>query len=87
VVVPIDVDEQGEILDGHHRYRAWVDLQKNEPPPTIVREGLSEQARFRMQKQHSAPPPDARASTRAYRRAIEGFAGIGRQPNRRGAWR
>jgi ParB-like chromosome segregation protein Spo0J len=43
VVVPIDIDETGEILDGHHRYRAWADLKKNEPPPTIVREGLSEQ--------------------------------------------
>jgi ParB/Sulfiredoxin domain len=42
VVVPIDVDETGEILDGHHRYRAWAELKKNEPPPTIVREGLSE---------------------------------------------
>ena len=43
VVVPIDVDETGEILDGHHRYRAWVELKRNEPPPTIVRAGLSEQ--------------------------------------------
>jgi ParB-like chromosome segregation protein Spo0J len=43
VVVPIDVDETGEILDGHHRYRAWAELKKNEPPPIIVREGLSEQ--------------------------------------------
>src|SRR5262249_60791522 len=42
VVVPIDVDESGEILDGHHRYRAWAELHKNEPPPTIVRDGLSE---------------------------------------------
>ena len=43
VVVPIDVDEDGEILDGHNRYRAWRQLNKNEPPPTIVRAGLSEQ--------------------------------------------
>jgi ParB-like chromosome segregation protein Spo0J len=42
VLVPIDVDEHGNILDGHHRYRAWAELQKNEPPPTIVRAGLSE---------------------------------------------
>ena len=42
-MVPIDVDEQGQILDGHHRHRAWVELHKNEPPPIIVREGLSEQ--------------------------------------------
>jgi len=43
VVVPIDIDETGEILDGHHRHRAWTELKKNEPPPTILREGLSEQ--------------------------------------------
>jgi len=42
VVTPIDVDETGAILDGHHRYRAWSELQKNEPPPVIVRAGLSE---------------------------------------------
>jgi ParB-like chromosome segregation protein Spo0J len=43
VVVPIDIDEDGEIIDGHHRYRAWLALKKNEPPPTIIREGFSEQ--------------------------------------------
>jgi len=42
VVTPIDVDETGAILDGHNRYRAWCELQRNEPPPTIVRAGLSE---------------------------------------------
>ena len=31
VVVPIDIDETGEIIDGHHRYRAWAELHKNEP--------------------------------------------------------
>jgi ParB-like chromosome segregation protein Spo0J len=43
VVVPIDIDETGEILDGHTRYRAWIELKKNEPPPVIVRNGLDEQ--------------------------------------------
>src|SRR5262245_4213466 len=43
VQVPIDIDDNGEILDGHHRYRAWTELRRNDPPPTIVREGLSEQ--------------------------------------------
>jgi len=42
VVTPIDIDEHGNILDGHNRYAAWLELQKNEPPPTIVRSGLSE---------------------------------------------
>jgi ParB-like chromosome segregation protein Spo0J len=43
VVVPIDIDEDGEILDGHTRYQAWLELRKNDPPPAIVRAGLSEQ--------------------------------------------
>jgi hypothetical protein len=43
VVVPLDIDETGEIIDGHHRYAAWLALKKNEPPPVIVRAGLSEQ--------------------------------------------
>jgi len=42
VVTPIDIDENGAILDGHNRYLAWCELQRNEPPPTIVRAGLSE---------------------------------------------
>ena len=42
VITPIDLDEHGNILDGHHRFRAWTELQKNDPPPTIVRSGLSE---------------------------------------------
>jgi hypothetical protein len=24
ISVPIEIDENGNILDGHHRYRAWV---------------------------------------------------------------
>jgi ParB-like chromosome segregation protein Spo0J len=43
ITVAIDIDENGEILDGHHRFRAWTELKKNEPPPTTVRDGLSEQ--------------------------------------------
>ncbi len=43
VLVPIEVDEQGTILDGHTRFRAWCELAKNEPPPVIVRPGLSEE--------------------------------------------
>ncbi len=42
VISPIDIDETGAILDGHNRYRAWSELQCNEPPPVIVRSGLTE---------------------------------------------
>jgi hypothetical protein len=43
-LVPIDVDEHGDILDGHHRYRACVELGIADFP-TIVRPGLSEEER------------------------------------------
>jgi hypothetical protein len=46
VITPIDVDENGSILDGHNRYRAWQELGKNEAPPTIIRAGLSEDEKF-----------------------------------------
>ena len=36
VLTPIDVDEQGYILDGHHRYRACVELGITNFP-TILR--------------------------------------------------
>jgi hypothetical protein len=42
VLVPIDIDEDGNILDGHHRYRACVELGITDFP-TIVRPGLSEE--------------------------------------------
>src|SRR5271165_1993623 len=42
VISPIDIDETGAILDGHNRYRAWSELQRNEQPPVIVRTGLTE---------------------------------------------
>ena len=44
VLVPIDVDEDGHILDGHHRYRACTELGITDFP-TIVRPGLSEEER------------------------------------------
>jgi len=38
VLVPIDVDEKGEILDGHHRVRAWNELQEGgiEVPSAVL---------------------------------------------------
>jgi hypothetical protein len=46
VLTPIDVDEHGVILDGHHRWRAHCESGRNEPPPTIVRAGLTEAEKF-----------------------------------------
>ena len=41
VLTPIDVDEQGYILDGHHRYRACVELGITDFP-TILRLNLDD---------------------------------------------
>lgn len=47
VLVPIEVDEDGEILDGHHRIRAWQELRAegvNVPKwATLTRQGLTEE--------------------------------------------
>ena len=42
VLVPIDVDENGDILDGYHRHRACTELGITDFP-SIVRPGLSEE--------------------------------------------
>ena len=46
VLVPVEKDEQGNILDGHHRDRAWRELRaegvKIDPYPVLVRAGLTE---------------------------------------------
>lgn len=44
VLVPIEVDEDGAILDGAHRARAAAELGLA-PPPRIVRHDLSEEAK------------------------------------------
>ena len=42
VLVPIAIDEDGHILDGHHRYRACIELGITDFP-TIVWPGMSEE--------------------------------------------
>lgn len=47
VLVPVEVDETGAILDGHHRVKAWQELKtegvKVGDYPRIVRGGMSEE--------------------------------------------
>ena len=47
VLVPVEVDEDGAILDGHHRDRAWTELRgegMNLPDyPRMIRRGLTEE--------------------------------------------
>lgn len=45
VMVPIEVDEEGNVLDGHHRKRVCEELGITDYP-TIVREGLTEQEKI-----------------------------------------
>lgn len=46
VLVPVELDEEGRILDGHHRIKAWQELRNEGVPvpdyPCIVRVGMSE---------------------------------------------
>jgi hypothetical protein len=46
VMVAVEYDDLGEILDGHHRVRAWTELVYEgvelEPYPRVVREGMTE---------------------------------------------
>jgi DNA modification methylase/ParB-like chromosome segregation protein Spo0J len=46
VMVPVEKDEQGNILDGHHRVRAWHELRTEgvalPPYPVLIRAGWSE---------------------------------------------
>lgn len=47
VLVPVEVDETGAILDGHHRVRAWQELRSEgvnlAEYPKMVRRGLTEE--------------------------------------------
>lgn len=49
VLVPIEMDEQHHILDGHHRLQAWRELRAEgfDIPdyPTVTREGMTEAAK------------------------------------------
>ncbi len=47
VLVPVEVDEHGEVLDGHHRIKAWHELRSDgvDLPdyPKMIRSGLTEE--------------------------------------------
>lgn len=47
VLVPVDIDENGMILDGHHRVRAWQELRSEgvmlPDYPRLVRAGMTEE--------------------------------------------
>jgi len=49
IIVPIEFDEDGNVLDGHHRLRAWNELKREDGVflpdhyPSVTRGGLSEE--------------------------------------------
>jgi len=49
VLVPVEVDERGNILDGHHRIRAWQELREEGVTlpdyPRMIRSGMTEEAK------------------------------------------
>src|SRR5262245_41514489 len=49
VLVPIEKDEHGNILDGHHRERIWRELEaegvRHAYPKVLIQPGLSEEAK------------------------------------------
>lgn len=45
VLVPVELDEHGSILDGHHRMQACRELGLPEPP-TVVRAGLTDAEKY-----------------------------------------
>lgn len=49
VLVPVEMDESGSILDGHHRVRAWQELRAEGVTlpdyPRMVRSGMTEEAK------------------------------------------
>ncbi len=58
VIVPIKVDEQDNVLDGHHRLEIAVELGLTDIPVKVV-PGLSEaEARYGRGSQHSAAAID-----------------------------
>lgn len=46
IIIPIEIDENGEILDGHHRLKAWAELRDEgilvPDYPRVVRAGMTE---------------------------------------------
>ena len=49
IIIPIELDENGNVLDGHHRLRAWDELKREdgvflpEHYPSVTRGGMTEE--------------------------------------------
>lgn len=73
VQVPIELDENGNVLDGHHRLRACAELGITEYP-TITREGMTEDEkvmhayRLNTARRHLTPTQTRMAVAEALRR-------------------
>lgn len=72
VLVPVEVDEQGNILDGHHRVRAWEELRAEgisvPQYARMIRSGMSEDEKFehalRLNTVRRHMTPEARERTK-----------------------
>jgi ParB-like chromosome segregation protein Spo0J len=70
ILTPIDVDEEGNILDGHNRWRAHCESGRNEAPPVIVRSGLNESEKMAFARRQNILR--RHMSREGVRRVIEG---------------
>lgn len=77
ILVPVELDEDGQILDGHHRLRAWSELygEGHDLPdyPLLVRSGMTEQEKrshaYRINLLHRTLTKEQRAETMRAMRA------------------
>ena len=86
VLIPVEVDEDGNVLDGHHRVSACTELGIDWRATVKVREGLTEaeKRRHARRPQHQASAPHRRAEARAGRAAAGRRAGaVGSRRSRR----
>ncbi len=69
VLVPVELDEHGATLDGHHRVRACAELGIADYP-TVIRPGMDEQAKvehvitLNLKRRHLGPVAWADAAIR-----------------------
>ena len=93
ILVPIELDEDGAVLDGHHRLRAWESWRAEGLTPAdypkVVRAGLGRtgEARTRAAAQRRSAAPLPRATSGPRRPGPHRCAAATEPPDRGRSWR